>query len=239
MSSTRYTPLPVPDNVDKLPEYLNDELRKNSETIGNIADGHLDKVHVAPAKPRAGDIRYADGTDWNPGQGENLYYFDGTIWRAYAGGSGAGDFIQVANTGTHSAAAVNTAYGITWNSSPYSQGISVDGIDTSKLNFTRGGKYYMNFSCLLHSNNSSTKDIWIFPRINGVDIEGSTIKHTLSTNNHERTLSKSGIFNITAGDYLQAMFAVNDTGLELAPEAATAFAPASPSATLSIIQVSQ
>lgn len=237
--STRYVPTITPSNTEELPQYLKKELDEVSSTVGNIADGHLDKVHVAPSKPREGDIRYADGTNWNPGQGENLYYFDGTIWRAYAGGSGAGDFIQVANTGTHSAAAVNTAYGITWNSSPYSQGISVDGIDTSKLNFTRGGKYYMNFSCLLHSNNSSTKDIWIFPRINGVDIEGSTIKHTLATNDHERTLSKSGIFDITAGDYLQAMFAVNDTDLELAPEPATAFAPASPSATLSIVQVSQ
>jgi len=237
--STRYSSEPTPSRPEDITTYLQKELNKLSQAVNNLADGHLDKVHVAPAKPREGDIRYADGTNWNPGQGENLYYFDGTIWRAYAGGSGAGDFIQVANTGTHSAAAINTAYGITWNSVPYSQGISVDGTDTSKINFTRSGKYYMNFSCLLHSNNSSNKDIWIFPRINGVDIEDSTIKHTLATNNHERTLSKSGIFNITAGDYLQAMFAVNDTDLELAPEPATAFAPASPSATLSIIQVSQ
>jgi hypothetical protein len=35
------------------------------------------------------------------------------------------------------------------------------------------------------------------------------------------------------------MWAVDDLDLDLHPEAATAFAPATPSATLSIIQVSQ
>jgi len=28
-------------------------------------------------KPRAGDIRYADGSDWNPGgTGEGIYFFN-------------------------------------------------------------------------------------------------------------------------------------------------------------------
>lgn len=236
----KYTPLPIPKGQDEvLVRYLQEELRRISETVNDISDGHLDKVHVEPPRPREGDIRYADGSDWNAGQGENLYYFDGTVWRGFAGGSGAGDFAQLADTTNQTAAAINTSYGITWNTEAYSQGISVDDTDTSKIYFTHSGKYYINFSCLLHSESANNKDIWIYPAINGTAITNSGIHHTIASNDHKRTLSKAGIFEITAGDYLQAMWAVDDLDLDLHPEAATAFAPATPSATLSIIQVSQ
>ncbi len=75
--STRYTPSNVPANSEDLPTYLQKELDRLSSIISNIADGHIDMVHVAPEKPRNGDIRYADGSDWDPGHGRALYYYDG------------------------------------------------------------------------------------------------------------------------------------------------------------------
>ena len=63
--------------------------------------------------------------------------------------------------------------------------------------------------------------------------------HTLESNDHRRTISRSGIFDVNSGDYLQAMWATNDTDLDLHGLAASAFAPAIPSVTLSVIQVSQ
>ena len=104
-SNIKYVPLPVPDNTDDIASYLQRELGRVSETINNISNGHLDKVYVEPPRPREGDIRYADGSDWDAGQGENLYYFDGTVWRAFAGGSGAGDFAQLADTTNQTAGA--------------------------------------------------------------------------------------------------------------------------------------
>ena len=237
--SIRYVPTVTPSTSEELPKYVKKELNSVSDAINNQADGHIEKTHVEPPRPREGDIRYADGTNWNPGQGENLYYFDGTVWRAYAGGSGAGDFAQLADTTNQIVSAINTAQGITWNTTAYSQGISIDSTDTSKIYFTHSGKYYIDFSCLLHSTSANNKDVWIYPAINGTTIAGAGIHHTLATNNHKRTLSKSGMFDITAGDYLQAMWAVDDLDLDLHPEPSTSFAPATPSATLSIIQVSQ
>jgi hypothetical protein len=74
--SNRYTPLPVSSNTEQLPRYLQDELRRLSEIINNISDGHFDVSHSEPDKPRTGDIRYADGSDWNPGStGEGLYIY--------------------------------------------------------------------------------------------------------------------------------------------------------------------
>ena len=76
MSNIRYTPSITPNTSEELPQYVKKELDNISATVNNIADGNVEKVYVEPPKPRAGDKRYADGTNWNPGQGENLYYYD-------------------------------------------------------------------------------------------------------------------------------------------------------------------
>jgi|TARA_R100000742_G_C4234154_1_gene55094 hypothetical protein len=72
----RYTPSPVPDNTEDIPAYLRQEFERMSGIINNIADGHFDVSNVAPDKPRTGDIRYADGSNWNPGStGEGVYIY--------------------------------------------------------------------------------------------------------------------------------------------------------------------
>ena len=73
--SIRYTKAPVPSSSEELSSYLQSELSKISEVISNIADGHIEVSNVAIAKPRAGDVRYADGTNWNPGSGEGVYIY--------------------------------------------------------------------------------------------------------------------------------------------------------------------
>ena len=56
--------------------YLQTELDRISAIISNLADGHFDVSNVAPDKPRTGDIRYADGSNWNPGStGEGVYIY--------------------------------------------------------------------------------------------------------------------------------------------------------------------
>jgi hypothetical protein len=75
--TTRYAPSEVPNDIEDIKRFLRDELKIISSTINNLADGHLDKIHVAPDKPRDGDLRYADGTNWNPGSGKNWYWYDG------------------------------------------------------------------------------------------------------------------------------------------------------------------
>ncbi len=72
----RYSPAPVPNKPEDLPAYLREEFARMSAIINNIADGHFDTTNVAPDKPRAGDVRYADGTNFNPGSGgEGLYIY--------------------------------------------------------------------------------------------------------------------------------------------------------------------
>ena len=82
-SVTLYEPGPLPENVDDLGIYLVTELKRLGSILYNQATFRLERIHEEPQRPRAGDIRYADGTDWNPGSGEGVYLFNGTSWTKF------------------------------------------------------------------------------------------------------------------------------------------------------------
>ena len=77
LGSVAYAPGDPPVDPAQLQRFLRDELQQISAAFAALAAGHLDVEHVAPPKPRDGDIRYADGTNWNPGSGVGIYYFKG------------------------------------------------------------------------------------------------------------------------------------------------------------------
>jgi hypothetical protein len=79
-ASIAYSPGKVPDNVPDLQRFLTLQLSQIAAVIRLLAAGHIDVTYVAPAKPRDGDIRYADGTKWNPGSGSGVYRYDGAAW---------------------------------------------------------------------------------------------------------------------------------------------------------------
>ena len=80
-NSVFYAPEPVPGEPRDLQMYLQRELDKLHRVIELLALGHLDKTYVAPTKPRDGDIRYADGTSFNPvAGGEGVYAYYAGAW---------------------------------------------------------------------------------------------------------------------------------------------------------------
>ena len=82
-SVTLYEPGPLPEDTDDFGLYLVTELKRLGSILYNQATFRLERVHAEPKRPRIGDIRYADGTDWNPGSGEGVYLFDGTSWTKF------------------------------------------------------------------------------------------------------------------------------------------------------------
>ena len=239
-SVNRWTPNPAPVNNDNLSDYLYHELNRLSDIIFNLDVMRLEQSNTAPDKPRDGDIRYADGTNWNPGQGENLYYFDGTNWIAFAGGSGSGSYAEFYDTSQQTVALINTAYPVTWNGTDVADGVSLNVSDTSKMEFTYSGVYHIDMSATIHSTSASSKDVWIWPRIDGVDVaDSSSMVISLDANNHRQTINRSGLFSLTSGQYVQWMWATNDLDLDLHGTSASAFGPAVPSATVTVAQVDQ
>ena len=82
-SVNRWTPNPAPLSNEQLSDYLFHELNRLSDVIFNLDVMRLEETNVVPNKPRDGDIRYADGTNWDPesaGLGAGIYAYIGTAW---------------------------------------------------------------------------------------------------------------------------------------------------------------
>jgi len=138
-------------------------------------------------------------------------------------------------TTDQTAASINTAYALTYTSS-IADGVT-NGTPASRLVFEEAGQYMVSFSAQIASTSSSTVNFWFWPRVNGVDVAGSTMKNALHQNGSVLVVSRSAIFNFAAGDYLEAMWAVDSTSGFLDATAATAFAPAAPASTIAITRL--
>ena len=155
-----------------------------------------------------------------------------------------GAFVQIvledgqyagAVTADQTAAAINTAYALTYTSS-IAEGVT-NGTPASRLVFEEAGQYMISFSAQIASTSSSTVNFWFWPRINGTDVTGSTMKNALHQNGSVLVVSRSAIFDVSANDYLEAMWAVDSTSGFLDATVATGFAPAAPASTIAITRM--
>ena len=133
------------------------------------------------------------------------------------------------------AASTNTAYALTYTSST-ADGIT-NGTPASRLVFAEAGQYMVSFSAQIASTSGSTVNFWFWPRVNGTDVTGSTMNNALHQNGSVLVVSRSAIFEFSAGDYLEAMWAVDSANGFLDATAATAFAPAAPASTIAITRL--
>lgn len=74
-----YIPRQPPADPAQLPGFFLVELPNIGR--GTVTDTvQLQPQSVAPAKPRAGLLVEADGTNWNPGSGAGLYVYRAGAW---------------------------------------------------------------------------------------------------------------------------------------------------------------
>ena len=133
---------------------------------------------------------------------------------------------------------INTATTIPLDSTSSAEDIAL-GTPTSRVVFADAGIYMLSFSAQLTSSNASLKTVWFWPRVNGVDAQGSTIKVSIKENDTTTVLSRTQIFNVFAGDYLEIMWASDSLAIKLEAVPATAFAPSTPSIVLTAARIRQ
>lgn len=148
-----------------------------------------------------------------------------------------GHGIAVSNTDI-SPLAVNTAYPIAWDAINLADGVSI-GSPASRLVFSSGGTFMLSFSVQITSGDASTKTLWFWPRINGVDIPNSTMKVSIHNNSETTVLSRTSMFDISAGDYIEAVYESSSTAVTLESAPAGVNAPATPSVVLSVTRIHQ
>ena len=70
----KYTPNPVPSTPEDLPKYIFEELLKLQGALEETPVTFIEVKNVAPARIKQGDIVYGDGTNFDPGSGEGIYF---------------------------------------------------------------------------------------------------------------------------------------------------------------------
>lgn len=144
---------------------------------------------------------------------------------------------QFFDTTTQTAAAINTAYPITFNTSSNRYGVYIDPANTSHIKVTRPAVYNMQFSLQLDKTSGGTGLFWTWWRINGVDVANSASQVRIQGNNAEVFVAANIFFSMSNGDYLQLMWATDDTSVQLLSEPASAPHPGIPSVILTVTQV--
>jgi hypothetical protein len=136
------------------------------------------------------------------------------------------------------AAQTNTPYAVTFDTTGTGCGhIQINPNNTANVNVVHQGLYSFDFRLQVTSTNSSRSFIWIWARVNGVDVPRSASKISIESNGGEVTPSWAFRLPMNSGDVFQLMWAVDSTNVKLSAPAATAFAPATPSALLQVTQV--
>ena len=141
-------------------------------------------------------------------------------------------------TTTQSPAVINTAYALTFDSLRIGNGVVI-GSPTSRIVVPVSGLYNFRADVQFTSSSASSKTAWVWFRKNGTDIANSARLVTSALNNGYTPIAVSEPVSLEANEYVEVMFAADDTAISVSPVAATAFAPAAPAVTLEVTQVQQ
>lgn len=142
--------------------------------------------------------------------------------------------------------AIYTPQAVTFNTTEVALGVS-RGTPTSRIVTSVSGFYNFQFSAQISSSNANTKKLWIWPRINGVDIPDSNSEITLAGSGTVLVPAWNWTASMNANDYFEIMWAADDVGAELVSIAAQTGAngtinfarPAVPSMILTVTQIQQ
>jgi len=146
-----------------------------------------------------------------------------------------GTFTRTTN---YAPAVANTAYAVPFDSTVIANGISV-GTPTSRIVVADSGFYSIACTLQYSSSNSSAKNAYVWLRKNGTDVPQSSRLVSVDTNGGYRLGIVNESISLLAGDYIEIMVAVTNTAITLAAVGATAFAPGSPAANLTIQQIQE
>jgi hypothetical protein len=139
-----------------------------------------------------------------------------------------------ADTTDQTAAVINTAYAMTFNTTINSQDVR-RGTPTSRIIVDRRGIYNIQFSAqFVNNSGGSAHRVWVWLAINGTAVPDSSTVLRLQGNNTEQVAAWNFVASMNAGDYFELFWEVSDTAVSLFADPASGVHPAIPSVLLSV-----
>jgi hypothetical protein len=137
------------------------------------------------------------------------------------------------DTTTQTAAAINTAYAMTFNTVGISNGVTI-GSPSSRIYVDTKNVYNVQFSAQVDNTSGGSHLIFIWLRVNGVDVADSAGQIRLKGSDGELVVSWNYIYPFNANDYLELMWSTSDTAVQITSSGAAAPVPAIPSVILTV-----
>ena len=137
------------------------------------------------------------------------------------------------DTTTQTAAAINTAYAMTFNTTRTSEGITL-GTPTSRVYADTLATYNIQFSVQVNTTVATDQLLWVWLRKNGTDVTASTSQIRTKVLDFAAVVTKNFLLEMNAGDYFELMWATDSTGVQLQTFAASGFYPSVPSVALTV-----
>jgi hypothetical protein len=139
-------------------------------------------------------------------------------------------------------AVINTAYAITFNNtytradgSDLVYGVYVDSVVTSRVYVDNTATYNFQFSAQLKNISGSGHSVFIWPRINGVNIDDSATQVTLGAGSNAASVAAwNFVLNLQAGDYFELIYSADSLNVTVPYVAASSPVPAIPSVILTV-----
>ena len=194
--------------------------------------------------PRVYEARYYDQT-----YRELRTYFN-TLDNATSAlfGIRGGDYLDFSygsfyDTTNQTAASTTAAYAITLDTTAASNGVSI--ASSSQLTFAEAGLYNVQFSIQFTNSGASVNATSVWFRKNGTNIANSNSEFSIPAKHGAtdgRLIAAINFFvEVAADDYLELMWATEDTGISITYLAAQSSPtrPATPSVILTVARVSE
>ena len=133
------------------------------------------------------------------------------------------------STATQTATTINTATGVTLNTTDLSSGVFLSGSPQTRINVDTDGIYNLQLSVQFDKTSGGTAELYIWFRKNGADVTDSASQIRIQGNNAEIFSALNYFFSLKAGDYVEIMFSVSDLSAQLLAVPAAAPHPGIPS----------
>ncbi len=140
------------------------------------------------------------------------------------------------DTTTQTAAAINTAYAMSYNNTAESNGVYI-GSPTSRVYVSNDGVYNIQFSTQLDKASGATGHIYIWLDIDGTSVANSATVVAIQGTSAETVAAWNFVVSLNAGQYFRLMWSTDDTAVQLTAASASAPVPAIPSVILTVTQV--
>jgi hypothetical protein len=104
----------------------------------------------------------------------------------------------------------------------------------SRLTVSADGVYNFQFSCQLDKTSGTAKSVYIWPRIDNVDVANSATEVTLAGSNAATVAAWNFVYNLSANSYFELMWSAEDTDCIMPASAAAAPVPAIPAIIMTV-----